>query len=153
MASFVTKPSLTVLQSIRQSLKITRKPQRALQSTTTLHAVTKSRREKDGPGPISVLAKPNAFSERPLARLSTSSILRTLLLSAFFNTPFLFRPGLAIFEKIANSRSPWLNPDRNPLLRAGIYHLVYKQFCAGRNQAEIERASSEIRRLGFSSIV
>lgn len=92
-------------------------------------------------------------SGRPLARLSTSSILRTLLLSTFFKSPLLFKSGLAVFEKIANSPSIWLNPDRNLLLRMIVYPLVYKQFCAGRNQEEIARTSAEIRRLGFSGVV
>ncbi|KAK4934909.1 proline dehydrogenase [Elasticomyces elasticus] len=88
-----------------------------------------------------------------LARLSTSSILRTLLLSTFFTSPLLFKPGFAIFHKIANSSSALLNPDRNPVLRAIIYPLVYKQFCAGRNRAEIEQTSAQIRHLGFAGVV
>lgn len=98
-------------------------------------------------------AKPEKFSAPPLARLSTTSIARSLLLSTFFTSPLLFRPAFAIFERIANSRSRWLHPDRNPLLRKTIYPLVYKQFCAGRDKAEIGQTSSEIRRLGFSGIV
>ncbi|KIV87184.1 hypothetical protein PV11_02749 [Exophiala sideris] len=88
-----------------------------------------------------------------LARLSTSSILRTLLLSTFFTSPWLFRPGFAVFHKIANSSSALLNPDRNPVLRAIIHPLVYKQFCAGRNRAEIEQTSAQIRHLGFAGVV
>jgi hypothetical protein len=85
--------------------------------------------------------------------LSTASILRSLLLSTFFTSPLLFRAGFAVFHKIATSQSPWLNPDRNPLLRTAIYPLVYKQFCAGRNKAEIATTSSNIRQIGFSGVV
>ncbi|KAK6382664.1 proline dehydrogenase [Exophiala oligosperma] len=46
-----------------------------------------------------------------------------------------------------------MNPDKNPLLRMIVYPLVYKQFCAGRDQAEIARTSAEVRRLGFSGVV
>ena len=150
MASSVTNTAFKTRLSFRQPLNI-RKTQRRLQSSTTTHTIIDSRREKEGS--TRVPAKPDAFSAPPLARLSTSSILRTLLLSAFFTAPLLFRPGLAVFAKIANSPSAWLNPDRNPLLRATIYPLVYKQFCAGRNQGEIGRTSAEIRRLGFSGVV
>ncbi|KAH8672614.1 proline oxidase PrnD [Tricladium varicosporioides] len=93
------------------------------------------------------------FSKSPLARLSTSSILRSLFMSSFFTSSLLFRPGFAIFQKIANSKSIWLNPDRNLLLRAVIRPVVYDQFCAGRNEAEIHKTSSEIKRLGFSGVV
>ena len=150
MASSVTSTAFKARLSIRQPLPI-RKPQRRFQSSASAHTIIDSRREKEGPTPIP--AKPDAFSAPPLARLSTSSILRTLLLSTFFTNPLLFRPGLAVFEKIANSSSAWLNPDRNPLLRSTIYPLVYKQFCAGRNKTEIGQTSSEVRRLGFSGIV
>ncbi|KAL9616681.1 MAG: hypothetical protein Q9160_008469 [Pyrenula sp. 1 TL-2023] len=94
-----------------------------------------------------------APSSTPLARLPTSSLLRSLFLSSFFSSPFLFRPGLALFQKVANSSSSWLNPDGNPVLRGIIAPLIYKQFCAGRNKAEIQRTASDNRRLGFSGIV
>lgn len=118
------------------------------QSSTTYNALGLEKNEH-----ASRVIKPQTLSAPPLARLSTSSLLRTLLLSTFFTNPILFRSGFAIFEKIARSPSPWLNPDRNPLLRAAIYPLVYKQFCAGRNKTEIARTSAETRRLGFSGIV
>lgn len=60
---------------------------------------------------------------------------------------------MALFEKIANSSSVWLNPDKNPLLRMIIHPIVYKHFCAGRNKQEIAHTSAEIRRLGFSGVV
>jgi len=93
-------------------------------------------------------ALPNA-----LARLPTSSILRSIFLSVFFTSPALFRPGFAVFQKIANSQSRWLNPDKNPVLRAVIRPIIYDHFCAGRNVAEIQRTSSVIKGLGFSGVV
>lgn len=88
----------------------------------------------------------------PLARLPTSSIIRSLFLSALFTSSALFRPGLAVFSKIANSHSPWLNPDSNPLIRVITRNLVYDQFCAGRNITEINKTSALVRQLGFSGI-
>lgn len=92
-------------------------------------------------------------SESPLARLPTTSILRSLFLSIFFTSPLLFKPGLAIFQGIANSSSPFLNPDRNLLLRAFIRPIVYDQFCAGKNAAEIKKTSLAVKALGFKGIV
>lgn len=71
----------------------------------------------------------------------------------FFTSPILFKPGLAVFQAIAHSKSRWLNPDRNPVLRAGIRPLVYDQFCAGRDAAEINKTSQVIKGLGFSGVV
>ncbi|KAK5102620.1 proline dehydrogenase [Lithohypha guttulata] len=99
-----------------------------------------------------VSIKPTELSCSPLARLPTSSILRSLFLSIFFTNAALFRPGLAIFGKIANSRSAWLNPDNNPLIRPITRKLIYDQFCAGKNRDEISNTSSMIRDQGFTGI-
>ncbi|KAJ9608627.1 proline dehydrogenase [Cladophialophora chaetospira] len=149
MPSPIRNTALKVHRSIERPLSI-KKVHSRLQSSTT-HNIIGSGLEKERQELRT--AKPEIVSASPLARLSTSSILRTLLLSTFFTRPILFRCGFAVFEKIAKSPSPWLNPDRNPLLRAAIYPLIYKQFCAGRNQTEIGQTSAEIRGLGFSGIV
>ena len=92
-------------------------------------------------------------SASTLARLPTKSILRNLVLSSFFISPILFRPGFAILRKVANSQSAFWNPDSNPLLRFMIKPLVYDQFCAGTNQAEIQRTRDTIKRIGFSGVI
>lgn len=125
--------------------------QKRLQSSSDVYNLAKSNGKRSIPKHDSVeLIAP---SSTPLARLPTSSLLRSLFLSSFFSSPFLFRPGLALFQKVATSASPWLNPDGNPILRGLIAPLVYRQFCAGRNKAEIQRTASDNRRLGFSGIV
>ncbi|ETI21004.1 hypothetical protein G647_07347 [Cladophialophora carrionii CBS 160.54] len=153
MASPVVNAAFKTRASIRRIFNTRDSKQRRLQSSTTTHTFVDSRRGKEESVLVPATPESAPFSAPPLARLSTASILRTLVLSAFFTTPWLFKPGLAVFEKVANSQSAWLNPDRNPLLRTAIYPLVYKQFCAGRNQAEIARTSAEVRKLGFSGIV
>jgi proline dehydrogenase len=100
-----------------------------------------------------VPVKPTELSTSPLARLPTTSLLRSLFLSIFFTSPILFRPGLFVFRNIANSTSSILNPDKNPFLRLAIRPIVYDQFCAGRNLAEIQQTSAAIKSLGFSGVV
>lgn len=39
------------------------------------------------------------------------------------------------------------------MLRAVIHPIVYQHFCAGRNRAEIEQTSAQIRNLGFAGVV
>ncbi|KAM3070510.1 proline dehydrogenase [Clarireedia jacksonii] len=94
-----------------------------------------------------------AVAATHLARLSTRSILRSIFLSKFLTSPFLYNPGFALFERIANSPSSFSNPDKNPLIRVFVRPLIYDQFCAGTNAVEIRNTSSEIKRLGFSGIV
>lgn len=100
-----------------------------------------------------VSVKATEFYRSPLARLPVSSIIRSLFLSIFFTSPLLFKPGLAIFSKIAHSNSSFLNPDKNPILRAVIRPVIYDQFCAGTNEKEVHDTSRAIRQLGFSGVV
>lgn len=88
-----------------------------------------------------------------LSRMPTSNILRSLLLGVFFTSPILFKPGFAILQAIAKSRSPLLSPDKNPLLKAAVKPLIYDQFCAGTNRAEICRTREMIKNMGFSGVI
>lgn len=88
-----------------------------------------------------------------LERLPTSSLWRNLLLGASFTSPTLFKIGFGSMSYIANSRSRFLNPDSNPLLRALIKPLVYDQFCAGTNQHEIGMTRKHIKDMGFSGVI
>ncbi|KAG7005045.1 4-hydroxy-2-oxoglutarate aldolase [Physcia stellaris] len=100
--------------------------------------------------------RPDSRAREPqqaLARLPTSSILRSLFLGAFFSSPVLFTPGFALLNKISTSQSRILDPDKNPILRAIVKPLIYDQFCAGTNQAEIQAKVAQIRALGFSGVV
>ncbi|KAL8819154.1 MAG: hypothetical protein Q9223_002357 [Gallowayella weberi] len=97
--------------------------------------------------------KAPATSPHALARLPTSSILRSLCLGAFFSSSVLFTPGFALLKKISSSPSRLLNPDANPILRAILRPLVYDQFCAGRGRGEIQAKIGQIRSLGFAGVV
>ena len=88
-----------------------------------------------------------------LARLPTASVLRGLLLGAFFSSSILFTPGFALLKKISSSPSRILNPDKNPILRAIVKPLVYDQFCAGTNRSEIQARILQIKSLGFSGVI
>ena len=88
-----------------------------------------------------------------LERLPTSSLLRNIFLGTFFTSPILSKPGFAILRTIANSRSPFLNPDVNPLFRALIRPLIYDQFCAGRNRKEVCRTRDTNKKVGYSGVI
>ena len=89
----------------------------------------------------------------PMARVATSSLLRTMAMSFFLTRPALMKPGMAIMRRVAESQSLLLNPDRNPLLRMFIKPLIYNQFCAGTNRSEIQETVSGIKALGFSGVI
>ena len=54
---------------------------------------------------------------------------------------------------VANSPSPFLNPDTNPVLRAIIKPFIYDQFCAGTNTAEVQSTIGSIQKLGFAGVI
>jgi hypothetical protein len=92
-------------------------------------------------------------SPQCLSRLPTMNLLRNLILGAWFSSPLLFKPGLSIMRTIANSHSPILNPDKNPLIGAVVKLLIYNHFCAGTNKKEIDRTKVEAKQIGFSGII
>lgn len=97
---------------------------------------------------------PDATRVSPgLARLPTSAILRSLLLGTFFTSPLLLKSGFAVMGKIAHSPSVFLNPDKNPILRALIKPFIYDQFCAGTNRSEINQTRGAIKRVGYSGVI
>ncbi|KAF2107016.1 FAD-linked oxidoreductase-like protein [Lophiotrema nucula] len=91
--------------------------------------------------------------EHSLARLPLSSIVRSLVLGTFFTSPLLYRPGILVLGKVADSNSGLLNPDRNLLIRAIVKPLIYDHFCAGTNKAEIQRNVAKLKQIGFSGVI
>ena len=137
--TFVT-PTLRSIASLSKIRK---------QSTSAVHGQPIDRHRKINHEHMPV----DGTSLSGLKRLPTSILLRSLLLGKLFTTPFLFEPAFRIFQKIANSRSRFLNVDRNPLLRSLIKPLVYDQFCAGRNELEVAKTRVKIRSIGYSGVI
>jgi proline dehydrogenase len=55
---------------------------------------------------------------------------------------------------LANSASPFLNPDKNPLLRYALKKTFYAQFCAGQNAAEVRRTIASLKnRVGLTGVI
>lgn len=54
---------------------------------------------------------------------------------------------------LANTTSPLLNPDRNPLLRALIKSTFYAQFCAGETAPEVRATIASLKGIGFSGVI
>ncbi|KAK4444144.1 FAD-linked oxidoreductase-like protein [Podospora aff. communis PSN243] len=89
----------------------------------------------------------------PLAVLPLTSVLRTLMTTTVSSSKFLLPPSLAIMSVLANSHSPALNPDRNPLLRFILKKTFYTQFCAGENAAEVRHTIASLKKIGFSGVI
>lgn len=114
---------------------------RPLAETTVIHRKSLESQDEAQAGP------------QCLSRLPTMNLLRNLILGAWFSSPLLFKPGLSIMRTIANSHSPLLNPDVNPLIGAVVKLLIYNHFCAGTNKKEIDRTKVEAKQIGFEGII
>jgi proline dehydrogenase len=123
------------------SLHISRVLKRPLAETTLLHRKNIGSQDQTHPNP------------QCLSRLPIMNLLRNLILGAWFSSPLLFKPGLSIMRTIANSHSPLLNPDVNPIIGRVVKLLIYNHFCAGTNKKEIDRTKVEAKQIGFSGII
>ena len=85
--------------------------------------------------------------------MPTSSLLRSIFLGSLFTSPRLLKMTLPIMNHIANSKSVISSPDRNPILRFFVKHLVYDQFCAGVNATQTEKSRMSIKNMGFAGII
>lgn len=56
-------------------------------------------------------------------------------------------------NKIANSQSLLLNPDRNSVLHFVVRKLVYDHFTAGENAAEVKNTVADIKKMGFKGVI
>lgn len=60
---------------------------------------------------------------------------------------------LPVMNRIANSQSIFLSPDRNPVLHFLLRHLVYDHFAAGENAVEVKRTISQMKTIGFKGVI
>jgi hypothetical protein len=89
----------------------------------------------------------------PLAALPTEMLLRNLVMSTATASPLLLPPALALLTRVARAKGPLLSLERNPLLRVAVKKMLYQQFCAGENAAEVARTSDRLRGLGFRGVI
>ena len=89
----------------------------------------------------------------PLAVLPLTNIVRSLFTTSISSSSILLPPSLAIMTALANAKSPFLMPDRNPLLRFILKHSFYAQFCAGENGPEVRHTIDSLKTIGFSGVI
>ncbi|KAH0839179.1 proline oxidase Put1 [Fonsecaea pedrosoi] len=105
---------------------------------------------EDGDYHLQVAGEQRSGTETPgpFSRLSSASLVRSIMIGRIFQFPILYKPSLALLQKVSGSRSVFLNADKNPLIRAMVLPLIYRQFCAGRNEAEVQRTIEQIKNMG-----
>ncbi|MCJ1288338.1 proline dehydrogenase [Xylographa opegraphella] len=103
--------------------------------------------------PSSRPAAPECKSKPPLSLFPLSTLLRSYCITSLSCSPILLSPSLSLLSTLVHSRSPLLNPDRNPLLRYALKKTFYAQFCAGENLAEVRKTMASLKDMGFEGVI
>ncbi|KAM0327000.1 hypothetical protein ACHAQA_006121 [Verticillium albo-atrum] len=106
------------------------------------------------PEPHHALLSRQPLADPPaLARMPTTTLLRSLILTSFMSSEWIMQPSLAVMNLIVKSKSPLLNPDKNPILNKLLRWTIYDQFCAGTNRQEVARSVAEFKKFGYQGII
>ena len=97
--------------------------------------------------------RPKPFKPPPLAILPLPYLLRSYLLALVSTTPMLLNPSLTILSTLTHSRSRFLSPEHNPLLRWLLKRTFYAHFCAGENEREVSSTVRGLDQLGFQGVI
>lgn len=100
--------------------------------------------------PLPLVQQP---SKPPLSLLPLKTLIRSYLINSLSSTPILLTPSLRIMTLLAHSKSPLLNPDRNPILRFLLKRTVYANFCAGETRSEIQKTVNGLKEMGFAGVI
>ncbi|RMZ92140.1 hypothetical protein DV736_g622, partial [Chaetothyriales sp. CBS 134916] len=81
------------------------------------------------------------------------TLIRSYIITSVSSYPRILRPSLAALSFLANSKSPILSPDTNPLLRFLLKRTFYAQFCAGETPSETRTTIASLKEMGYKGIV
>lgn len=99
---------------------------------------------------LSQFSKP---SQPPLSLLPFRVLIRSYLIAALSSPPRLLTPSLRLLSILANSKSSFLNPDRNPVLQYMLRKTIYAHFCAGENLRDVRKTLSGLKRIGYKGVI
>ena len=105
--------------------------------------------------PVTTTPRPLAQqpSKPPLSLLPLKTLIRSYLINSLSSSPILLTPSLRIMTLLAHSDSPFLNPDRNPVLRFLLKRTFYANFCAGETRSEIQKTVNGLKDIGFAGVI
>ncbi|CCD45317.1 similar to proline oxidase [Botrytis cinerea T4] len=80
-------------------------------------------------------------------------LLKSYLITSILASPKIITFFLPLLNKLANSNSTILNPDRNPVLHMIVRKFIYDHFIAGENATQVRARVKEMKGLGFSGVI
>lgn len=82
-----------------------------------------------------------------------SLLLRSYFLTSVLASPRILKLCLPLMNKMANSESAFLNPDRNPLLHILVRKFCFDHFTAGATENEVRQTIDRVKSLGFRGVI
>lgn len=102
--------------------------------------------------PVPPITKDNGHG-RPLARISTVNLLRSMLLGYCFSSPRLLKSSIRLMNVVVHSKWAVLHPDKSPIVATILRAFIYDHFCAGTNPAAVQASIEKTKSLGYSGII
>jgi hypothetical protein len=79
-------------------------------------------------------------------------LLQSYFITSILASPRILKLCLPLMNRIANSQSPILNPDQNPILHVLVRNLVYDHFAAGETVQQVQKTITNIKQMGFRGV-
>ncbi|KAF2711916.1 carbapenem antibiotics biosynthesis protein card [Pleomassaria siparia CBS 279.74] len=90
----------------------------------------------------------------PLARLPTSTVVRSYLITRLSSSPALLTLCFTMLQRMLDSKSYLTSIERNPVLAKILKSTFYAQFCAGETKKEVKVNTAAARdALGYDGII
>lgn len=86
-------------------------------------------------------------SQRELAKLPLTSLLRGLLMHTLMSRPYVMDVASSLGRKNLNLVT------KNPLLRILVNRIFYPQFCAGNTESQVRRSIANLKSLGYKGVI
>jgi hypothetical protein len=127
-----------------------------------VHQSSRHNTALQGPTPASAPAqllstktyRQGSTSKSVLARLPTSSVARSYLITAMSSSPALLGLCFTILRKMLDSKTYLMDVERNPILRTLLRSTFYAQFCAGDKAQEVVPNLAAARSvLGYDGVI
>ncbi|KAG9255304.1 putative proline oxidase Put1 [Emericellopsis atlantica] len=90
---------------------------------------------------------------RPLAKLPTSVVLRSLAVNYAMSSPLLNSVSMAVLRRAVHPTNALFDTAKNPLLRFLLRAFAYDQFCAGMSPGMVQRRISGLKDMGYRGVI
>ncbi|RAL61206.1 hypothetical protein DID88_010285 [Monilinia fructigena] len=89
----------------------------------------------------------------PLSIMPMPLLLKSYFVTWILASPRIIKLFLPLLNKLANSNSALLNPDRNPVLHMIVRKFIYDHFIAGESACQVRARVAAMKNLGFRGII